>query len=202
MNGNANILNLSAVAEVFSSCALRTSVDALDGGDTSMIQLKNVSAEGGVIWGEVTKITVPTKKEPRWLRDGDILFAARSANNFALALESTPPKALCVPHFFVIRMKKNAVVLPHFLAWQINQSAAQAYFSRSAVGGSVANIRRQVVESLNVTIPPLETQELIVKMAKAALTEKMLLQQLIDNRERQMQAIASSLILQKENYHG
>lgn len=195
MNSNAKIFNLSNVAEVFSSYALRTSVDVLDGGETCMIQLKNVNAEKGVIWSDVAKIDIPTKKEPRWLRDGDILFAARSANNFAVALEGVPAKALCVPHFFVIRVKSNSVILPHFLAWQINQSAAQAYFDKSAVGTTVANIRRQAVENLSVAIPPMETQELIIRMAKAALAERTVLEKLIANRQRQMKAIASTLIL-------
>ena len=199
MNGNAKILNLSAAAEVFSGYALRTSVDVLDDGETCMIQLKNVNAEKGVIWSDVAKIDIPTKKEPRWLRDGDILFAARSANNFAVALESAPAKTLCVPHFFVIRVKSSSVILPHFLAWQINQSAAQAYFEKSAVGTTVANIRRQTVENLSVTIPPLETQELIVRMAKAALAEKMVLEKLIANREQQMNALAARLISQQGN---
>lgn len=199
MNNNAITSNLSNVAEIFSSCTLRTSVDVLDDGKVCMIQLKNVSTEKGVIWNDVAKIDIPAKKEPRWLRDGDILFAARSANNFAVALDGAPARALCVPHFFVIRVKNNSVILPHFLAWQINQPAAQAYFDKSAVGTTVANIRRQAVENLSITIPSLETQELIVKMAKAALAEKTILEKLITNRERQMNALAARLILQQGN---
>ena len=107
-----------------------------------------------------------------------------------------------MPHFFVIRVKNNRLILPEFLAWQINQVSAQAYIKKSSVGSTVTNIRKDVLENLNVTIPLLETQKLIVKMAKAAFAEKRLLQELIRNREQQMQALASTLIFQKETYHG
>ena len=200
MSSSAKRYKLSELAEISAGYGLRTSVDALDSGDISMIQIKNVIADTGVRWAEISKVSIPYQKSPNWLVKENILFAARNANNFAVMLEEAPDKTLCAPHFFVIRVYDNSLVHPHFLTWQINQAPAQAYFRKRAVGSTVMNIRRATVENLEVAVPTYATQEGIVRMWKASMDEKNILKQLIKNREQQMQAIASSLYFGKGGF--
>ena len=182
------------IADIFSAFPLRTSVSTLGEGDTHMIQLKDIDYGIGVLWNQVVKIELSLKSNSiRWLQDGDILFAARNSNNFATTLKHTPNKTLCVPHFFVIRIKDKSAINSDFLSWQINQAPAQTYFKKSAGVSLVPNINRSLLENLEVVIPSIEQQENIVNMHHDMIGEKQVLQSLIHNREQQMKAIASNI---------
>lgn len=193
MNSSAKKYNLSQVAQVSAGYALRSSAESLAAGDIHMIQLKNVDLENGIDWEFVPKVSVESKKEPRWLKGGDILFAARSTKNFASVLTELPQFALCSPHFFIIRPSDSLLIDPEFLAWQINRKPVQGQIKRSAVGTSVMNIRRATLERLELSIPALETQRKIVNMWKATILEKQALTKLIINRQDQIEAMAADL---------
>lgn len=185
--------SLSCVAAIAAGYPLRGAVDELSGGDVAIIQMRNVDAQTGVNWNEVQRVELPSKRAPAYLAAGDILFTTRGTKNFALALDDVEGEAVCSPHFFVIRVCDANQIDPQFLAWQINQRAAQEYFQREATGSHILNIRREVIESLQVAIPPLAMQRTIVALADLARAERAALIQLIDNRNQQLEAIALGL---------
>jgi hypothetical protein len=87
-----------------------------------------------------------------------------------------------------------AYLLPEFLAWQINQKPAQEYLQQAATGSHILNITRGAIECLPIVIPSLEMQRALVELAEQARRERELMQALIDNRQRQLDA-TSALIL-------
>lgn len=185
--------SLGDVAVIAAGYPLRGAVDELSRGEVAIIQMRNVDAASGVTWSEVQRVELPSKRPPAILAVGDILFTTRGARNFALALDVVEGEAVCSPHFFVIRVYDGDQLDPQFLAWQINQRAAQEYFQREATGSHILNIRREVIESLQVAVPPLDTQRTIVALANTARAERAALIQLIDNRNQQLEAIALGL---------
>jgi len=191
---------LSDLAVISAGYPLRGAVDELSPGDVAIIQMRNVDAETGVSWNEVRRVELPSKRPTAILAAGDILFTTRGARNFALALDVVDGEAVCSPHFFVIRVSDSSRIEPKFLAWQINQRAAQEYFQREATGSHILNIRRDVIDALIVTIPPVENQRVIVALADAARAERVALTQLIDNRSQQLEAIAFGLTTPERHY--
>lgn len=192
--------SLSNVATISAGYPLRGAVDELDSGEVAIVQMRNVDADSGVNWSEVQRVALPSKRPPAFLAAGDIIFTTRGTRNFALALDTVAGEAVCSPHFFVIRVIDAHRIEPKFLAWQINQRAAQEYFQREATGSHILNIRREVIEALPVAIPPVETQHLIVALADAARAERAALTRLIDNRNQQLEAIALGLSI-LERHH-
>jgi hypothetical protein len=185
--------SLHRLADLSAGYPLRGAVDELAIGDVAIIQMRNVDQSTGVNWAGVQRIELPSKRAPAFLTAGDIIFTTRGTRNFALALDQVEGKAVCSPHFFVIRVGDASKIMPAFLAWQINQRPAQEYFQREATGSHILNIRREVIENLAVAIPPLATQLAIVEVAKAAIEERAVLTRLIDNRNHQLEAIALGL---------
>jgi len=185
--------SLSDVASIAAGYPLRGSADALSAGDVSFVQIRNIAPNTGVNWNSVAKVSLPTPKFSNWLENGDIIFIARGSNNYALALDKLPKKTVCAPHFFVLRIKSNDLIIPDFLAWQINQKPAQNYFKKTAVGSHLLNIRRPALESLKIAIPPLRKQKLIVNMWKAGVAEQEAMQHLIQTRNKQLEAVAVGL---------
>ena len=115
MFNDAKILNLADVSEISAGYPLRTSVDGLEPGDAHLVQLRDVTPEAGVKWSGVKQVTLPSKKQPVWLRSSDVIFSARGTRNLAYALEGLPAQTVCAPQFFVIR-PNDPNLDPTFLA--------------------------------------------------------------------------------------
>ncbi len=181
------------IATINAGFPFRGVVEPVPGGSALVIQMKNVDAESGVDWASTTRTNLPGKKEPDWLREDDIIFAARGSKNYAALIDRVPENAVCSPHFFVLRVRDDAMTLPAFLAWQINQVPARKYFEQSATGSYILNIRRQVLENLEIVVPDKVRQGIIVALNQAARSERNILERLIANRKTQMEAIALGL---------
>lgn len=189
---HATKVPLMEVAEVSAGHPLRSGVDELPLGDVGVIQMRNVDPEAGVEWAGVARVKLPPARRVEFLSAGDVIFSTRGVRTYAVTLDSPPFPTVCSPHFFVLRPRR-AELDPRFLAWQINQAPAQEYLQRAATGSHILNIRREVIERLEIVIPSHARQAAIVAFADAAAREKCLLAGLIENRQQQMNALAAGL---------
>ncbi|MEO1197949.1 MAG: restriction endonuclease subunit S [Pseudomonadota bacterium] len=190
-------ITLADAAAVTAGFPFRGSIEDHPHGDTVVAQMRNASPERGIDWDGAVRTVLPGRKAPRFLVSGDVLFAARGANNYAVLVEGSPKRAVCSPHFFVVSVKDGVDLLPPFLAWQINQAPVQQQLDAAATGSHIRNIRRQALEDLRIVVPPMETQCTIIEFARAALAERRLLENLIINRKQQTDALALGLFKRK-----
>lgn len=186
--------SLGDCASISAGFPFRGSVDALARGPVAVIQMRNVEDSAGVDWSALTKVQLPSKRNPDLLGPGDVILTTRGRRNFALALADLPTPAVCSPHFFVIRVRQGFALMPEFLAWQINQKPAQEHFQQSATGSFILNLTRGAVASLPITIPPMHTQAMALELAIAAKRESALLQALIESRQLQIDAVANQIL--------
>lgn len=171
----------------------RGSIEESVEGDVLAVQMKDVDPDLGVHWPGVTRTALAGRKQPDWLRAGDVLFVSRGTRFYAVCIDEPPSPAVCSPHFFLLRVLPQASLLPAFVAWQINQPPFQRQLQQAAEGSSQLHIRRPVLESLTLCVPSLADQQRIVALADLAGQERHALRQLIRNREHQLQALAESL---------
>lgn len=168
----------------------RGSIDESVEGDAIAVQMKDVDSEHGVNWSGVIRTSLAGRKQPHWLRADDVLFVTKGVRFYAVCIDEPPSPAVCSPHFFHLQVASQAPLLPAFLAWQINQPPLQRQLQQAAEGSSQLSIRRPVLESLTVSVPSLADQHRIVALAELGRQERRALNQLIHNREQQLQAIA------------
>lgn len=161
-----------------------------------VIQLRNTSILEGIDYQSCAFVKITGKANNHYLQDQDILFAARNNHNYSVRFEKNSAinrDYIASPNFFIIRITdKN--ILPDFLEWQLNQVICQQYFARNKEGTFTKNIRREIMESLPISIPSLEIQQAIVKLAQTQQRERQILTKLIQNNEQVMNAIAQNLI--------
>lgn len=195
-------VKLSAIATVNAGYPFRGKIPELIGSASVVVQMKDVSLTEGICWTDCLETELTGKRAPDYLITGDILVASRGSHNYAVlvdqALSFTGKKAVAAPHFFLVRLKREALtkgILPEFMVWLLNQSTAQRHFEQNAEGTLTKSIRRRVLEEVPVVVPPLEKQRTIVTMANTLGEEKRLIQKLINNGESMMSAIASDLYL-------
>jgi restriction endonuclease S subunit len=66
----------------------------------------------------------------------------------------------------------HLIVTPEYLAWIINQAAAQCHFDRAARGTNMRMVPRSSLDDLEVDIPDIETQRRIVAVDSLAERER------------------------------
>lgn len=120
------------------------------------------------------------------LNPGDILFAAKGANNFAAVYQKNYPKAVASTSFFVIKLTgKN--ILPDYLAWFINYPKTMELLKNFATGTSITSISKSVLEELEIAIPEIPVQQSILKINELRMRQKTLLSKIEGLREQLVQ---------------
>ena len=193
-----NNVSLKQIAAIYAGYPFRGKIPEVQGGGVVALQMKDVALLHGVHWSGCTEVELTGKRQPDWLRTGDILFVARGNHNYSVMVEGMPDtlQAVAAPHFYLVRC--NDSVLPEYLVWLLNQRPCQHYFEQNAEGSVTKSIRRSVLENTPVTVPPLTRQQPIVALVNTLRQEQRLLHQLVQNGERMMNALAKDLINNRE----
>jgi restriction endonuclease S subunit len=187
-------ITLEQIAVIRAGHPFRGAINESLEGNGYVIQTRDQNDEGDINWEQLVLTDVAGRKEPEWLKPNDIVFAARGARNLASVVPDINKSIVCSPHYFQIRVTECTLIQPEFLAWQLNQSVAQRYFLQSAEGTAQVSIRRSVLDNTSIIIPPLATQQRMVKMAQHAKQEKQIYQRLIELRHLELDAIGQQIL--------
>lgn len=194
MSNDALQVELKNLVDVRQGHPFRGAIAEVPQGSVSVIQMKDVSRAGIKFRDELIRTEIHSRKEPDWLQDGDVLFTARGASNYACVVTGVSARTVCSPHLYVLRLKQRQQLLPEFLAWQLNQGPVQRYLAQAAEGSSQLSIRKPVLEAVPIKIPPVAKQEAIAAMARLAITEQQVLQSMLRNRDVELATIAEQLL--------
>ncbi len=162
-------------------------------GDVVYLQAKHFDKNG-----EIAEILYPdldanSKTDKHLLKKDDVLFAAKGSKNFAAWYENDKIPAVASTSFFVIRLNdKN--ILPRYLTWFLNHASTQIFLKGQARGSSIASISKAVLSELEIPIPDIQKQELILKIFKLRNKEKNIKQQIENLREKEIQNLLFNAI--------
>ena len=176
-------MTLKTLAILMAGQPLRGSIENVPDGEVAVVQMKDVDPENGLQKDRFYHINLTGRKKPDYLRQGDILFVGRGYRIFAVLVDEDLKQTVASPHFFILRIKSERLIRPDYLAWYINHTRAQRYFSKHVAGTALPHINRQTLEDLPVILPPLQVQERIVNAHRCRLKEKALLETLIEKKK-------------------
>ena len=187
-------MKLNDIASISAGHQFRGRIQEKPGAGVFAVQMKNILPNQSIDWPYCTETTLTGKRDSGWLKPGDVLFAARGNNNYAVLIDETigDLRAVAAPHFFVLRSETDQL-LPGFLAWLLNCSPSQHYFQRKAEGSLTKSIRRSVLGATPVVLPPLDKQRTIINLEHALNKKQQRMEQLIHNGEMLMNGIANDL---------
>jgi restriction endonuclease S subunit len=186
-------LKISDVTSIAAGHPFRGKILEKSGSGIRVIQMKDISIGEGVFWSGVIETEMVGKKSPDWLVDGDILFAARGAKNYAVLMDDIVGKVVSAPQFYILRVTESAL-LPEFLVWQLNQKSVQKYFESTSEGSLTKSVRRSVLENTEICIPPLQKQKQVLGLYETLKAEKAVCAELTRNVDRLMNAIANNVL--------
>ena len=135
-------------------------------GDVAYLQAKHFDENGELNSVLHNDLKADNRTEKHLLKNGDILFAAKGTKNFATHYKEQNQPSVASTSFFVIRVHPNFrnKILPEFLVWFINNPSSQNILKSRAIGTSIVSISKTVLEELEISVPPIETQKAILKI--------------------------------------
>lgn len=157
------------------------------------MQAKHFDESGEIAETLYPDLNANSKINKHILKKGDVLFAAKGTRNFAALYENDEPPAVASTSFFVIRLHDNNV-LPGYLVWFLNHPDTQTLLKGHARGTSMASISKAVLSDLEIPVPDLKRQELVLKIFKLRNEEKKLKQQIESLKEKEIQNLLINAI--------
>ena len=179
---------LSDICEIRSGYTARGRLEVAQSGGVLAIQLGDVAPEGRVQVGHRTRLQIDVPPDRYFVRAGDVLFRSRGEKTTAAAIpQEFPEPALALLPLIVLRPQHGSL-MPEYLAWAINQQPAQRHLEASARGTSMRMIPRSAFDDLNIDVPDIHAQRLIVETAELAGRERELASEIAERRHQLVQA--------------
>jgi len=163
------------------------------------LQAKHFDEDGYLKYTLNPDLKVTPSNEKHLLQAGDILFAAKGNKNFAALYEIHNQPCIASTSFFVIRLA-NSTILPEYLVLFLNHPETQKILKAQAIGTSMASISKSVLESLEIILPDLQTQNAILQISNLRKREKGLKQRMESLREQQIQQQILNLLTGKTQH--
>lgn len=181
------IKSLVSYQGIFSGYSFRGKIKPEKGGELQVIQLKDIENDHSIIGESCIFVKGDSIKDKYYLKEGDILFSSKGANNYAIVFHAQNNyESVASSAFFVLRLDKDKA-LPEYVAWYINQSTVQQYLESQAIGTYTTSINRETVENIPIVLPSLSEQAKIAHIATLASKEQNLYLQLMENKKRLLQ---------------
>jgi len=191
-------MQLKKIAQIQSGYISRGKIEPREDGTHLLLQARDVDAERLTYQADSLIHFSPDLSRKDWvLKPDDILFMARGARNYSFLIKDIPDRVLAAACFFIVRVSSDQV-LPYYLYWYLNQATVEHYLSRhSGRGVNMPVVRRSVLESIDIPIPPLEVQSKITKLDVLLEKELKLIDKLAEKRRElitaaSMQAVRNS----------
>jgi len=177
-------MKIKKLATVQMGYSFRSRLEASEGGEVAVIQMKDLLDDNTVDCDELVKIDLDAVKEHHLAQRGDLVFRSRGSQTTAAVLLEDPGKAVVAAPLLRIRVTKPDKILPEYLNWYISQRDAQIFLTSRAKGTVQKMISKQAIEDMEVALPTLERQKAIVEVATLSAREQTLLHTLADKREQ------------------
>lgn len=154
---------------------IQTGVFAKPGyvGDIVYLQSKYFTNEGELLRTLIPDILFDKISNKHILNAGDILFAAKGNKNFAACFIQKNFSAVASTSFFVIRLTVSDV-LPKYLTWYLNQSHIIEFLKSKAIGTSTQSISKVALGELEIIIPSIKKQIIILEIDRLKKKEKII----------------------------
>ncbi len=192
-----NALPLASLAHIVLGYSFRTRLQPRENGSCAVAQLADL--EGAALNTASLLRIEPDNPPPHhaYLREGDVLLRTRGQPKAVLV--ASPPKICTVvaapllilrPRTFATQKSFGSLppttpgLYPPYLQWFLNHPQTVASLSAMHTGSRGSILRKSVVESLTIPLPPWRVQEQIVEISRQLEEEQQTIQRMLALRYR------------------
>lgn len=141
--------------------------------DVYYIQSTDFNIELGWVENLNPVLTSSFKLKKHFLQKGDILFAAKGKDFFAVVYDGKYQPAVASTTFLVVQVRTD-LVLPEYLVWYLNHPKIQSLLSGFAKGTAIKSVNISIVGNIDINIPNYAKQITILELFKLQKREKFL----------------------------
>lgn len=178
--------------------SFRSRIEPEKDGNVALIQMRDLT-EGHRLGNPRSLIAIDGKSIPKshFVKHNDLVFRSRGKTTTTAIIDTEIGKAVVAAPLLRLRVTDENV-LPEYLCWFINQSSSQAFLHSRATGTAMVMIGKSALDSLQVPLPSLASQEKIATLAALSDREQALMANLAKKREKQIEQILRDLATKSE----
>ena len=165
-----------------------------DGEAFKIIKLKDVTKDGVIKYQELESFNTDKMNEKFLLKKGDIILKAKSGDNTAALIKEDIEDIVAASHFIVITVNDTSILSPEYLVAYLNSEYAQDYFKKHAEGTTLPIVKIKTLEELQIKELEMDKQLEVASMYNLIKEEKLTMEKLIENREKQFKAYLRELL--------
>ncbi len=176
-------IKLKKIATVQTGYSFRSRLESINTGAIAVIQMKDLTSTNRVCCDELVRLDMEIPKIHHLVKPGDLIFRSRGLTANSALLADDPGAAVLAAPLLRIRVTSNRI-LPEYLNWFISQLPAQSYFASCAEGTALKMISKQSLENLDVFVPSVARQRLIVEVTTLVEEEQRIMKVLAEKRSQ------------------
>lgn len=181
----SNKLFLKDIADISVGYSFRSALIWEKAGTTFVIQASNISDNLEISETSLSKIDFDDNRAKSFVGLDDVVLSTRGWFRAAV-IKSSAKNILASSSIFILRPTSNHV-LSEFLAIYLNSSAGQRQLMSKSTGGAINTILKKDLGEIEIPIPDLESQKLIVslfsnnqRLRKLMAAKAKLIEELVD----------------------
>lgn len=187
-------IKVKSLATVQTGYSFRSRLDTVECGELSVIQMKDLLSDNTVECGCLLKISMPEIKTHHLVQEGDLIFRSRGLVTSSAIVLDDPGLAVVAAPLLKIRVKDTRKILPEYLNWFLSQRDAQIFFASQATGTAQRMIGKEVIEDLDVFLPPLTMQKAIIQLATLSEREASLLRTISEKKAQYVSTLLMQVV--------
>lgn len=163
-------------------------------GEVYYIQARDFDDNRQLVSNLVPTLSYTENLEKHFISTGDILIVAKGASFLSAVFDGSYSPAVASTVFLVIRVDNKKQVDPNYISWYLNQNSTQYYLMSISRGTSIPSINKKMLMELDIPIPSIEKQKLIIELAELQRKDKFLKRKIEELKEIQTNQIITNAI--------
>lgn len=191
----ATLIELGDIATIRSGYTFRGAIEPVSDGDVRILQIKDLEQDWQGDHEALPAISWEQRVAPPFLRQGEIVVAARGNRNVAVVYRSEIPVVATSQFLIVTLRRKESEIAPEYLCWVLNHPVTQQMFNRS--GTNIQLITKAALLDVEIPVPSAGTQRQLIELQRVWQEEDKIISKLQKNRHQLELGILQKLLKDK-----
>ncbi|MDY1591471.1 MAG: restriction endonuclease subunit S [Methanofastidiosum sp.] len=163
---------------------------AVDKGTLHLLRTTDITS-GRIDWDSVPYCEEePENVEKYLLKDGDIVISRAGSVGYSYLIKNPPQKSIFASYLIRFRPLINGTFLSYFLRSPIYWNA----ISEKSIGIAIPNVNASKLKQINVPIPSLEEQKIIVEHIEQLFSLADYIEETVDSKLEQSKTLRQSIL--------
>ncbi|WP_211777391.1 restriction endonuclease subunit S [Klebsiella sp. 54] len=189
------LYKIGDLADIRSGYTFRGAVKPASDGNVRILQIKDLELDWQRDYEALPAISWEQRAEPPFLRQGEIVVAARGNRNVAVVYSSDIPVVATSQFLIVTLRREEHEIVPEYLCWVLNHPMTQQMFNRS--GTNIQLVTKAALLDVEIPVPPAHTQRQIIELQRVCQEEDRIISKLQSNRHQLELGILQKLLKDK-----